>query len=120
MLGVVPQAGDGVAVVVVHDRFALQGVPNGAGPGPVPTLCDEEVHLAAVECLLLVAVVVVLVARELAARIAGGAGRARVESLRGREFGLVVSRFVVCWRLGGSDGLVAGRSPSTAGVSGRH
>ena len=64
VLRVVPQRGDGVAVVVVNvepgspeeDRLADAGVRLG--------VLDEIVHLAAVECALFGGVAVVLVAGE--------------------------------------------------------
>ena len=89
VLGVVPQPGDGVAVVVVHHllrgrRPCRTGVVAAAGADAL----DEVVHLAAVEGLLLVGVVVVLIAGELAAGAAGETGRARVEPLRAATVGV--------------------------------
>ncbi len=90
VLGVVPQAGDGVAVVVVHDRVV--GVDSG-GWSRVPfrgqalrerqrtaRLLHEHVHQAVVESALLVRVPVVLVARR---RLSA------VQQLRIRQVGVV-------------------------------
>ncbi len=91
LLGVVPDPGDGVAVVVVHaqprcaedDRLTSAGV--GAG------VLDELVHLPVVECQLLGQVAVVLVARErLAGREPGGVVLVRVAHQQARALEVVV------------------------------
>src|SRR5207244_13206210 len=77
-----PHRRDGVAVVVVHDlggqtRTAGRALGIGVHAGAL----DEVVHLAVVERLLLVAVVVVLVTGQLSAGVAGEARRAAVQPL---------------------------------------
>ncbi len=63
VLRVVPHPRDGVAVVVVHDGVCVAGSPFGRrGTGTGADARDELVHLAVVERLLLVVVIVVLVA----------------------------------------------------------
>ncbi len=74
LLGVVPHAGDGVAVVVVHGqaRRAVQA----AGAGVLGRVLHEQVVLAAVERQLLRRVAVVLVAGQ---QVRGGQPGRRVE-----------------------------------------
>src|SRR4029077_1401811 len=64
VLGVVPHAGDGVAVVVVHDVGGLARLAGGARARPGADARDELVHLAAVKRLLFVGVAVVLIAEQ--------------------------------------------------------
>ena len=66
VLRVVPHRRDRVAVVVVHVGVRLAGGSGRAVPVARADALDEVVHLAAVERLLLVGVVVVLVAGQLA------------------------------------------------------
>src|SRR5206468_11493134 len=63
-LGVVPQRGNGVSVVVVHDVAGHAGAALGRPARPVADRLWEAVHCATVEGPLLVVVVVVLVARQ--------------------------------------------------------
>src|SRR5436305_1771011 len=81
MLGVIPQTGDGVPVVVVHDLVGEAGRAEWARRAAVGTdALDEVIHRAAVERLLLVRVVVVLVAGQLTAATASRARRRAVEA----------------------------------------
>src|SRR5262249_42252554 len=64
VLGVVPQPGHRVAVVVVHDVAGTAGLPGGAGAAAGAHGGDELAHLPAVERHLLRAVAVVLVASQ--------------------------------------------------------
>ena len=64
VLGVVPQPGDGVAVVVVHDDAGRAEYSPGAGAGARLGVLDELVHLPVVHGLLLRRVAVVLVGGE--------------------------------------------------------
>ena len=98
VLRVVPQPGDGVAVVVVHDdagRAVLTGAQVLLG------VLDEHVHLAAVERFLLRRVAVVLVAGQ---RLGGGeplrvvAVRVVLEQARRQAVHLRRARFGVEWR----------------------
>ena len=88
VLCLVPEAGDGVAVVVVHDRLRIAQRPppwclrRSVRAAVGADALDELVHRAAVERLLLVAVVVILVARDLAAGAAGKSRRAGIEPPR--------------------------------------
>ena len=78
LLGVVPQAGDGVAVVVVHYQARLADIRSSA----VLTVgeLDEFIHQTAVEGLLLGGVLVIHVA---------GEGLGGVEPGRVEEIGVV-------------------------------
>ena len=96
VLGVVPERGHRVAVVVVHDdlRIAERSARGRPAARVVRSAVradalDELVHQAVVERLLLVAVVVVLVAGDLAARVARKPDRARVQPPRRREVRVV-------------------------------
>jgi hypothetical protein len=62
--------------------------------------------------------VVVLVARELSAGVARSPVGLESSRCGWAVFGLPVNRSVVCCRASGSDLLVAGSNPSTAGVEG--
>ena len=64
LLGIVPQAGDGVAVVVIHDIIGLAGLAGVARAARRADRRHELVHGAAVKGLLLGVVVVVLIAGE--------------------------------------------------------
>src|SRR4029077_9973396 len=79
VLGVVPKPGDGVAVVVVHHRFFVAGSAERGRAAAGAHALHEAVHQAVVESLLLVAVVVVLVAGELTAGVAGESDGVAVE-----------------------------------------
>jgi hypothetical protein len=99
VLRVVPQRRDGVAVVVVHDLRRVARRPERARAGAGADRLHEVVHLAFVEGLLLVGVVVVLVAGELAAGRALKAGRAAVEPLRRCRVGVAEAQvFLVAQR----------------------
>jgi hypothetical protein len=74
VLGVVPQRRHRVAVVVVHDGLGVAGSAERRGAGTGANALHELIHLPAVERLLLVGVVVILVAGQLTAGVAGQAG----------------------------------------------